>query len=212
MSRGYRFGVFATGGDPYGKSRRDPDYDARAELITALTGTATYEGDASGVWSRSDGRNDIFSERRNDIFSADATLTIDFSAKLLHGGEGTAIGRIHDMEIGGTPIAGNPEIALSGGQVRIDGQVWAAHIGKARMTFNGESWRGKWDAALFGSPASGATGADRLPGSVAGAFGVATGGEGFTTRREGADYIVGAFGAYRTEWTDAPEGVRQDAP
>ena len=207
-SDGSWFGVFAGGGDPYGG---DLDSDARAELITALTGAATYEGDASGVYSRSVG--EFFDRsRRNDLFSADATLTIDFSAKPGLHGEGAATGRIYNMKIGGAPIAGNPEIAL------LNGEVWSEQIwvpGPKETSWTADSgWGGEWSAMLFGNPASGAAGADKLPGSVAGVFSVGDG-ERFSPtggwRPEG-DYIVGAFAAHRTGWTDAPEGVRQEAP
>ena len=208
-SQGYRFGVFAGGGEPYGGNL---DSDARASLITGLTGAATYEGGASGVYSRRTGATEA--TRRNDLFSADATLTIDFSAKPPHS-EGVATGRIHDMEIGGTPIAGNPEIALSGGQVFGNGMIDSfGRDGTTSMTFDGVSWGAgggwAWGARLFGSPAPGATGADRLPGSVAGTFGVGRGVRSGWERRLDGDYVVGAFAAHRTAWTDAPEGVRQD--
>ena len=64
----------------------------------------------------------------------------------------------------------------------------------AIMTSGNETWHGGWVAALFGNPEPDATGADRLPGSVAGTFGV----------RRTSDAFVGAFVAHRTAWTDAP--------
>ena len=179
-ARGYRFGVFADGGDPFRVSSR---------AARTLAGRATYEGAAAGVYSRLTGRTEA--TRRNDLFSADATLTIDFVAN----GRDTAAGRIHNFAIDGTPIAGNPEITLSKGRVYVlSGGVINADEG-ASMTFDGASWDGDWGAALFGNPASGATGADRLPGSVAGAFGV---GNGNVWQNTG-DIFIGAFGAHRTE-------------
>ena len=206
-SGGYRFGVFAGGGEPYGGNLDD---DARASLIPGLTGTATYEGDAAGVWSRLTGAAEA--TRRNDLFSADAALTIDFDDEPTYS-EGVVIGRIHNMEIGGTPIAGSPEIALSGGRVFADGSISAYGSRATSMTFDGASWAGSWSwgAGLYGNPASGATGADRLPGSVAGTFGVGrdvlkTGRE----RRPDGDYVIGAFAARRTAW--APGGGAPAAP
>ena len=204
-SRGYRFGVFADGGDPFpgpiGGFRRCCRTGGQAALA-ALTGTATYEGGASGVYSRLAGATEA--TRRNDLFSADATLTIDFSTKQYPVGEGAATGRIHNIAVDGTPIAGSPEITLSDGSVGGDAY---AHIsnGEASMTFDGASWDGGWGAAPFGNPAPGAAGADRLPGSVAGAFGVVRNG---TWWANDADVFIGAFGAHRTAWTDSPEGVR----
>ena len=209
-SQGYRFGVFAGGGDRYGE---DLDKDARASLVTGLTGTAKYEGGAAGVWSRLTGATEA--TRRNDLFSADAALTIDFSDEPAYSrgvySRGVAIGRIHNMKIGGTPIAGNPEIALSGGRVFSDGSIQAYGQQATSMTFDGAafdgapgSWAGSWSwgAGLFGSPASGAAGADRLPGAVAGTFGVGRGGlRTGRERRPDGDYVIGAFGARRTAWT-----------
>ena len=193
-SRGYRFGVFADGGDPFLVSNG-------ALTLAALTGTATYEGEAAGVYSRRTGATEA--TRRNDLFSADATLTIDFSEMPRPTDQGAATGRIHNIAVDGTPISGNPEIALSDG--RVGGGAYAGiHNGNTSMTFDGASWDGDWGAAFFGNPASGATGADRLPGSVAGTFGVQ---KGIWGRADG-DAFIGAFGAHRTAWTDSPEGVR----
>ena len=218
-SNGSRFGVFASGGDPYGGSL---DPDARAELITALTGSATYEGGASGVYSRRTGATEA--TRRNDLFSADATLTINFSAETgSYPGAGAAAGRIHNMKIGGAPIAGNPEIALFDGLLSPYGEIWetgrsvSVTINDGGAWEGGDTgrWKGGWGALLFGNPASGATGADKLPGSVAGAFSVGDG-KNYAPVTPGWEprghYIIGAFAAHRTAWTDAPEGVRQDAP
>ena len=62
----YEFGAFATGGDPFGDG------------IAALTGDATYEGNAAGVYSRSGGR-------RNEFFGADVTLTARFDDQEIDG-------------------------------------------------------------------------------------------------------------------------------
>ena len=162
-TRGHRFGVFADGGD---------SFRASGGAVAELTGTATYEGDAAGVYSRLTGATEA--TRRNDLFSADATLTIDFSVKPGRYREGAATGRIHNIAIDGTPIAGNPEIALREGYLTGNNNTISSDFSGTSMTFDGASWTGDWGAALFGNPASDATGADRLPGSVAGTFGVST--------------------------------------
>lgn len=188
-SRGYRFGVFADGWRAFPDS---PPFGPGS--VAALTGTATYEGDAAGIYSRRTGAAE--STRRNDLFSADASLAIDFSART-DGHDGSVAGRIHNIAIDGAPIAGNPEIALRG---EVNGNEISPDAG-ASMTFGGASWEGDWGAALFGAPASDATGADRLPSSVAGTFGVE---RGIHWRSDG-DAFIGAFGARRTAWTDSPE-------
>ena len=193
-SRGYRFGVFADGGEAF------RDYGEAYGALAALTGTATYEGDASGVYSRRTGATEA--TRRNDLFSADATLTIDFSEMpKYYDVEGTATGRIHNIAIDGTPIAGNPEIPLRKTPI---GRSYISGRRAGSMTFDGASWDIQWGAAFFGDPAPGATGADRLPSSIAGTFGAQ---KGVWWRVDG-DAFIGAFGAHRTTWTDAPEGVR----
>ena len=200
-SRGYHFGVFATGGDPFPgpvNGFRRCCRTGGGAAMAALTGTATYEGDAAGFARRAG---------RNDLFSADATLAIDFSDNS-DAGSAAATGRIHNMEIDGAPIAGNPEIILS--PSRLIGDAYGVIGGEgASMTFDGAPWNGNWGAALFGTPAPGATGADRLPGSVAGTFGVVRYGYGQSRWKEA---FIGAFGAHRTAWTDSPEGVRPPCP
>ena len=194
-SSGYRFGVFADGGDPF-----------RSSGLAGLTGTATYEGDAAGIYTRQTGAwipDDYFytkASRSNRFFTADATLTVDFSGGTGYRA-GSAAGRIHNIEIDGTPFAGNPDITLVGGRVNgldVNG-VMIRDNRTADIITENEVWRGRWIAALFGNPDTGAAGADRSPGSVAGTFGV--------RRQAGArptDAFIGAFVAHRTAWTEAP--------
>ena len=70
----YEFGAFATGGEPFTGG------------ILALTGDATYEGNAAGVYSRSGGR-------RNEFFGADVTLTADFDDDEIDGRDRQLRGR-----------------------------------------------------------------------------------------------------------------------
>ena len=59
------------------------------------------------------------------------------------------------------------------------------------MRWDTDVYRGKWGARFYGSPADGATGADRHPGSVAGTFGATTG------NGDNSWTFMGAFGAHR---------------
>ena len=182
----YRFGVFADGGDRFPASR-----------VAALTGTATYTGDATGVYSRRTGADGA--SRRTEFFEADAVLTADFSAKPGATGEGYISGRVHNISVGGTAIAGSPEIALNRARISANGSV---HAALTRMTFDGSSWTGSWGGEFYG-----ARGVRQPPGAIAGVFGATAGSKYNGT----AKTFIGAFGASRTSWTNAPEGRRASA-
>ena len=183
----YQFGVFADGGDPYSvwDLNRNPP-----------TGTATYNGKASGLYtSRPRDYNWDTGEwfthnfRHNMFFDADVTLTADFGRDRLSGTidnfvspEGWAIRSRTRVQ---------PTLTLKAAHV---GWVDAngTHIaGDTSMTWDTGEWSGKWGARFYGSPADGAAGADLQPGSVAGTFGVTTG-SGDSSRT-----FMGAFGAHR---------------
>ena len=174
----YRFGVFADGGDVFATG-----------AVDGLTGSATYTGRAGGVYSTVSGTT-----RSNAFFEADVSLTADFDATELRGfphlGSGVVSGRVHNF-VTDAAIPGAPELTLEGTPLGMPGYAGGAHRGSTSMTFDGATWTGKWGGQFFGNPAAGATGADALPGSVAGTFGAATG-SGDTVRS-----FVGAFGAHR---------------
>ena len=179
----HRFGVFATGGDPF---------DAYAFFVPApLVGSATYAGDASGVYSRV-----VAGTRTNDFFEADATLTADFGSAAVRenygpAAYGTLSGTIDGFAVGGEDLAGDPTLTLREAVVGPPSQVGYQIASQARMTFDNLYWSGSWGAQFFGNPADDATGADALPGSVAGTFGATTG-SGASSRT-----LIGAFGAHR---------------
>ena len=177
----FRFGVFADGGDAYSHGR-----------MWALTGTATFTGPASGLFSRT-----VEGARRNDFFTADATLTADFDGPSF----GTVSGRVHGFEVGGEAIAGNPEVTLGSTEIGRVSQSRRYHTrlfdtetrsgGEARMSLGGQDHTGRWSGQFFGNPAADAIGAASHPGSIAGTFGV-TAGSGAASRT-----LIGSFGARR---------------
>ena len=189
----HRFGVFANGGDPF---------DLLRFQTARPTGTATYTGDASGVYSRlvstSSGGGDaaglVFS-RANDFFEASATLTADFSTRE-YGGYGVLQGTIGDFTVDGAEVAGNPTLTLRPATIGSSINAAGYHIGGGtQMTFDRAFWSGSWGAQFFGNPDTDASAvtndAGPLPRSVAGTFGAVTG-AGASIRS-----IVGAFGAHR---------------
>lgn len=174
----FRFGVFADGGDVFSTAN-----------VAGLAGSATYTGRAGGVYSTVSG-----TARSNAFFEADVTLTADFDATELNGfphiGHGVVSGRVHNFATDAA-IPGAPELTLAGAAIGMPGYAGGAHRAATSMTFDGAAWAGTWGGQFFGNPAAGATGADALPGSIAGTFGAATG-SGASVRS-----FVGAFGAHR---------------
>ena len=158
----YEFGAFVDGNDPFTSAN-----------VMPLTGTATYEGDATGVYSdRTVGRN--------YFFDALASLTADFDA---NSGLGTIGGTLHTFEEGGAPVAGNPVLTL--GTADITNANHGFFNANTSMTFDGDAYTGKWGGQFYGNGAS----TNDAPGSVAGTFGGATADDNYS--------FVGAFGAYK---------------
>ena len=181
----FQFGVFAGGGDLFDATNG-----------AALTGTATYVGDAIGMYSSrvySDYLDDtpLPSTRSAPIaqtspvpfpitgsFTADVTLTADFDMSVL-GGQVHGItyddgGSLADIYLQETAIG---DVGMFGA------------IGSASDTASGRGYlNGEWSAAFFGNDPTDPT---AHPTGVAGTFGVATANE-----FEGYG-LVGAFGAHR---------------
>ena len=181
----FQFGVFAGGGDPFDATNG-----------AALTGTATYVGDAIGMYSSRvysdylDGTS-LPSTRSAPIaqtspapfpiagsFTADVTLTADFDMTALSG-------RVHGItyDNGGS----HADIYLL--ETSIDHVGMFGATGAASDTASGGGYlNGLWSAAFFGNDPNDPT---AHPTGVAGTFGVAT-----ADRFEGYG-LVGAFGAHR---------------
>ena len=176
---GHRFGVFADGGEPVG------NYCCGWNIIAGLSGTATYAGTASGVWSSVS----LIGTRQNRFFEARATLTADFDADAddPRDGYGTLSGQVSGFTSGGQALAGNPTMTL--GQAAIgkftDGAGYATE-GETSMSFGGIGYRGVWEGRFFGSQSPSRDGG--RPRQVAGTFGASTGGATF----------LGAFAAQRS--------------
>ena len=157
----YEFGAFVDGNDPF-----------TSTAIMPLTGTATYEGEATGVYS-----DQIIG--RNYFFDALASLTANFGT---NSGLGTIDGRIHTFEEGGEPVEGNPVLTL--GTANITNTNHGFFNSSTTMTFDGDDYTGKWGGQFYSNGES-----DGKPGSVAGTFGGATADDNYS--------FLGVFGAYK---------------
>ena len=157
----YEYGAFADGNDPFSQNN-----------LVSLTGTASYVGEATGVYA-------VKADARNYFFDAAATLTANFGAGSTLG---TIEGRVHDFEVDGQPIAGNPQLML--GTANIGNSNGGFFKGDTSATFAGDTFAGKWGGQFYSNGES-----DGKPGSVAGTFGAGT-----ADRSKG---FLGAFGAHK---------------
>ena len=159
----YEYGAFADGNDPFSQNN-----------LVSLSGTARYVGQATGVYA-------VKAIRTNYFFDAAATLTADFGADSTLG---TIEGRVHDFEVDGVPISGNPQLTLGGANIGNSNSGFFK--GNTSTTFAGDTFTGKWGGQFYsnGEP-------DGNPGSVAGTFGAAA--------TDGSKGFLGAFGAYKEE-------------
>ena len=164
----YEYGAFADGSDPFVQGN-----------LAGLTGTASYSGEdaASGVYATRDGRTNYF-------FDADVSLVADF-------GEGLELGivrgRIHDIEVDGQTLQGDPQILLR--ESTIGSADSGFSVGNTSLTLDGRTLIGKWGAQFYDN---GDAAIDR-PGSVAGTFGAAS--------ADGGESFLGAFAADTTDRT-----------
>ncbi len=157
----YVFGAFADGNDPFLQSN-----------LAAVAGTATYDGDASGVYSeKSAGTTEIGN------FEGDIRLMADFGDA---NGLGTISGSVTNIEAGGDTLSG----MLHLGSADIGAQNSGFFRGQASGTVEQRGYTGQWGGQFFGNGEP-----DGRPGSVAGTFG------GYST--DDAVNFVGVFDAHK---------------
>lgn len=163
------FGAFADGSDPF-----------RQDNLTALQGTACYDGKAAGVYSsRLSGITEI------GYLDADVTLTASFGGT---GDLGTINGSLSSFMVDGQPEEGTLILGAA--------DIGSANSGffRGRVTDDGASdsrdFTGQWGGQFSGNRES-----DGRPGSVAGTFGARS--TDLSDVGGGEVSIVGAFGAHR---------------
>ena len=194
------FGAFAAGG-------------TTAVAAVEITGTATYNGSATGVYTAGESV---------DYFQGDATLTAKFGApgtatdpEAADDEAGTITGMIDNIVAGGvamsdvirlnddgTPADGN--ITNADGTFSGDARMGAAMTVDAVATY---TYNGTWSGQFYNGTADDTTTTDVneshvAPGSVAGTFGV-TGTDDMGTADDMTDDVtrsyVGAFGAHKDD-------------
>ena len=157
----YAFGAFADGNDPFLQSR-----------LPAVQGTATYEGDATGVYSETAGDSTEIG-----YFDGDVRLTANFGDA---NGLGTIGGSITNFEVDGYPEDGTLNLGIAS----IGSQDSGFFRGAVTGSDDERSYTGHWGGQFYGNGE-----ADGRPGSVAGTFG------GHSA--DDAVNFVGAFGAHK---------------
>ena len=176
------FGAFQDGG------REGP-------VAAEITGTATYEGSATGLYTAGESV---------DYFQGDATLEADFGA---NDAQGTITGMIDNIVAGGNAMS--DVILLNDDGMPADGNITTAgaitgdaRMGTATTVDNVTTYthNGSWSGQFYNGTADDTDTADVneshvAPGSVAGTFGV-TGTTGTGDDAVTRSY-VGAFGAHK---------------
>ena len=198
----YEFGVFASGGDPF-----------EASYLAALTGTATYLGDALGMYYV-DG---LSSSPTVGSFTADAILTADFGDDSETGFiSGEVNNFVFEDDVASSlpatvNLTSDPYSYLSANfgvaedSTNIFDTNWSGdaapypggHIAaEATASADGHNWYGEWHAAFYGN---GLATTDippsyvEHPTSVAGTFNVST----YDDNKRVDSGLAGSFGAHR---------------
>lgn len=164
-SSNYGLHITAGGSDPFEES---------GGKLVALTGTATYEGPAIGLYMNKD---DAAAAPEFDYFNAKASLAVDFGDAMALGSVSGTIGE--GMTEGGVAL---PELTLESTPIRA---TTTEYGGWLRGDASGDGLTGNWGGRFFGNGAN----ATDHPGSVAGIFGAKT--------ADDLQAIIGAFGAYK---------------
>ena len=193
----YDFGVFASGGDPF-----------EASNLRGLTGTASYLGDASGIYYV----NGLSSRPDVGSFTADVALTADF-------GDGSATGTL-DGELNNFTFEGDVASSLPAavtltatpdssifegfgveqGSTNIFDTAWSGQQapyrggwvgGTTEASVDGTAWYGSWTGVFYGN---GAASTDH-PTSVAGVFGTYL----WNDNAQSDSGLTGSFGAHRQQ-------------
>lgn len=180
----YQFGVFAHGNAP--SLAESGDF----AIFQALTGTATYNGTATGLYTNT-------ATNQTGLYDADATLAADFGSISGNAGQGGNItGTLTNSRIDGVAISGGTIIlqglstwgtgATGNGAGNMDAldNTTPMFTGSAIMVKGTNQLNGNWGGVMYGDVGSSAA-RPKMPTGVAGTFGVSG----------GTEAIIGAFGA-----------------
>ena len=157
----FAFGAFADGNDPF-----------RHGNIADISRTATYVGDATGVYSAKEaGATTV------GYLDADVRLTANFGDA---NNFGTISGSMTNFFVGDEPHGGTMNL----GTANIGAQSSGFFSGAVTGTDSQRSYTGHWGGQFYGNGQS-----DGRPGSVAGTFGAHS--------TDDAISFIGAFGAHK---------------
>jgi len=177
--------AFASGSDPF-------------QVPAALTGTATYNGVASGLYAAGG---------MVEYFEADASLSADFggrsgndSTPATEGSDGFLFGAVNgsvtNIKAGGMDVDGS--ITLGRAPVlSADGTAAATRFtGNTQGTLGGRALTGSWTGQFYGpnrAPAGSVAVRTEFPTTAAGTFGAATPSGASSVR------ILGSFGTWKAD-------------
>ena len=169
------------------------------QVNAALTGSATYKGDASGLYAAGG---------MVEYFDADVSLTADFGGRSGNDSNprddtadanlfGAVTGSVTNIKAGGMDVEGS--ITLGRAPVlSTDGSAAATSFdGRAAGVLGSKSLSGSWGGRFYGpnrAPDGSVAVRTEFPTTAAGTFSAAT-----TSGISGGVSIIGAFGAWKAE-------------
>ena len=168
----------------------------------ALTGTATYNGVASGLYAAGG---------MVEYFDADASLTADFGGRAANDSVptdatandqfllGAVTGSISNIKAGGMDVEGSISLGraplIAGDATPAIGGNATVFTGSTEGSLGGRSLSGSWTGRFYGpNRAQGVAVRTEFPTTAAGTFGAAT-----PSRTGPAIRILGSFGTWRAE-------------
>ena len=181
--------AFASGRDPF-------------QVPADLTGTATYNGVASGLYSAGG---------MVEYFDADASLSVDFGGRTANDSDprddtandtfllGAVTGSISNIKAGGMDVDGSISLGraplIAGDGTPTAGSAANIFTGSTEGNLGGRALRGSWTGRFYGpNRAQGVAIRTEFPTTAAGTFGAAT-----PSRTGPAMSILGAFGTWKAD-------------
>ncbi len=181
--------AFASGRDPF-------------QVPADLTGTATYNGVASGLYSAGG---------MIEYFDADASLSVDFGGRTANDSNprddtandtlllGAVTGSISNIKAGGMDVEGSISLGraplIAGDGTPTAGSPANIFTGSTEGNLGGRALRGSWTGRFYGpNRAQGVAIRTEFPTTAAGTFGAAT-----PSRTGPAMSILGAFGTWKAD-------------
>ena len=181
--------VFASGRDPF-------------QVPADLTGTATYNGVATGLYSAGG---------MVEYFDADASLTADFGGRTANDSNprddtandtfllGAVTGSISNIKAGGMDVEGSISLGraplIAGDGTPAAGSAASVFTGSTEGSLGGRSLSGSWIGKFYGPQrAQGVAVRTEFPTTAAGTFGAAT-----PSRTGPAMSILGSFGTWKAD-------------